>query len=220
MIAAPDKPGTYSLEFSEESRHYSIYIPHNLRDNRPRSLIMILHWGGPMYRYKGLEILSALAIPVLGESGAIIVAPDSPTGRWDDSASESYILELHRWLIEEYGIEKKKTVLAGYSLGGIGTWHIAARNQHEFGGALIISAKPADGATNVDFSIPVYIIHGSADEVFPLQLAASAADLLRKKNTPVEFTVVPNATHYDTHSFVEPLKAAVPWIRHICGEIG
>jgi predicted peptidase len=218
MIRALDKPGIYKLEFSKGKTQYCIYIPDGVREEKPRSLVMILHWGGPMYQYKGSEILSGLALPALGELGAIIVAPDSPTGRWDDQASESYVLELYRWLIEQYGIEKKKTLLAGYSLGGIGTWYIAARNQGEFGGALIISAKPLDETTNVDWLIPIYIIHGRDDEVFPLQYTESAVHLLKKKNRQVEFKVVEHTSHYETHRFIEPLKDALPWIRQIWGE--
>lgn len=220
MIRAPHKPGIYKLEFSNGKRHYSIFIPENVGEDKSRSLIMILHWGGPLYQYKGSEILSGLAIPALGKLGAIIVAPDSPSGRWDDPASESYVLELHRSLIEQYGIEKKKTLLAGYSLGGLGTWHIAAGNQGEFGGALIMSAKPPDEAANVDWLIPVYVIHGRDDEIFPLYHTEYAVDLLKKKNRPVELKVVEETSHYETHRFIEPLKNALPWIRQIWGEIG
>jgi predicted peptidase len=219
MITALDKTGIYQLEFFKGKKHYSIYMPDNVREYKPRSLIMILHWGGPVYQYKGLEILSGLAIPALGKLGAIIVAPDCPSGRWDDPASESYVLELHTWLIEQYGIEKKKTLLAGYSLGGIGTWYIAGRNQGEFRGALIISAKPMDETTNVDWSIPLYIIHGRNDEVFPLQYTASAVDLLKKKDRSVEFRLVEDTTHYETHRFIEPVKDTVPWVREIWDEI-
>ncbi len=219
MTAASDRPGIYSLEFSEGERYYSIYVPHTVGGDQPRSLIIILHWGGPMYRHKGLEILSGLAIPALGDLGAIIVAPDSPTGRWDDSASESYVLQLHKWLTEHYGIDKKKTLLAGYSLGGIGTWYIAGRNQGEFGGALIVSARPVDETNKVDWLIPLYIIHSRDDEVFPIHPTASAVDSLKKKNKSIEFKVEEHITHYETHRFIEPLKDAVPWIRKICSEI-
>lgn len=220
MMTASDRPGIYRLEFSKGKRYYSIYIPHNVWDDKPRSLIIILHWGGPMYQHKGLEILSGLALPALRELGAIIVAPDSPTGRWDDPVSESYVLELHRWLIEHYRIEKKKTLLAGYSLGGIGTWYIAERNQGEFGGALIVSAKPIDGTNNVDWQIPLYIIHSRDDEVFPFHYTASAVDSLRKKNRPVKFKVVEHITHYETHRFIDYVLEAVPWIREILDEVG
>ncbi|MER3445623.1 MAG: hypothetical protein C4291_01780, partial [Candidatus Dadabacteria bacterium] len=101
---------------------------------------MLLHWKGPFYPFKGWEILSGLGIPAFGDLGAIIVSPDCPSDRWDDLVSEAYVMDLHRRLLDQYEIKKGKTLIVGYSFGGIGTWYIAARNQNEFAGVLPIPA--------------------------------------------------------------------------------
>ena len=207
------KPGVYKQVFSDD-RCYTIYIPEISTEDKELALIILLHWGWPIYPFKGLEILSGLGIPALGDLGAIIVSPDCPSGRWDDPINEAYVIELHKWLTDQYKIRKDKTLLTGYSLGGIGTWYIAARNQNEFAGALPISASQPEAA-NVDWSIPIYVIHSREDEIFPIEHTLKAIELLRRRNASVELKIVEGVTHFDTCGFIEPLKAAIPWIRKV-----
>jgi predicted peptidase len=146
--------------------------------------------------------------------GAIIVSPDCPSEHWNDLVSEAYVIDLHRRLLDQYEIKNAKTLIAGYSFGGIGTWYIAARNQNEFGGALPISARPPE-AINVDWSIPIYVIHSSDDEIFPIEYTLKAVELLRKRNEDVELKIVEGVTHFDTYGFIGPLRETIPWIRNV-----
>ncbi len=210
------KPGVYKQVISDD-RRFTIYIPENFAEDKEPALIMLLHWKGPFYPFKGWEILSGLGIPALGELGAIIAAPDCPVDRWDDPVSESFVIELHRWLTGQYKIRKDRTLLTGYSLGGLGTWFIASRNQKEFAGALPISSKPLEEAVSINWSIPIYVIHGRNDEIFPFEHADKAVKLLREKKASIEFKIVDGVTHFDTYGFVEPLKEAIPWIKKVWG---
>ncbi len=206
------RSGVYKQVFSDD-RRYTIYIPEiSTEDNEELALIMLLHWGGPIYPFKGLEILSGLGIPAFSGLGAIIVSPDCLADRWDDPISESYVMELHRWLLNQYEIKKSKTLIAGYSFGGIGTWYIAARHQNEFAGALPISASQPEAAI-VDWSIPIYVIHSREDEIFPIEYTLKAVELLKKRKASVELKIVEGVTHFDTYGFIEPLRETIPWIR-------
>lgn len=209
------KPGVHKNIFSRDDRRYSIYVPEGIAEQKDPSLIMLLHWGGPVYPFKGLEILSGLGIPSFAGLEAIIASPDCPAGRWDNSTSESYVMELYRWLLEQYEIENQKTLLAGYSLGGIGTWYIAARNQNEFAGALIVSAVPLDESVNVRWPMPIRVIHSKHDEVFRFEDTVKTVDLLKKRKVSIDLRVVEGVTHYDTYGFIEPLKNSVPWIENV-----
>ncbi len=209
------RSGVYKQVFSQKDRLYTIYIPEGSNEDKELALIMLLHWRGPMYPFKGWEILSGLGIPVFGDLGAIIVSPDCPSGSWDDPISESYVIELHKWLIEQYEIKKDKTLLAGYSFGGIGTWFIAGRNQNGFGGAMPISARPLEEAINMDWSIPIHVIHGRQDEVFRVEDTVKAVERLRKKKTQIELKIVEGVTHYETLGFIEALTETIPWIRRV-----
>jgi len=203
------KPGIYKREFGNDYK-YVIYFPAGLGEAEEPSLIILLHWGGPMYPYKGLEILEGLGIPAWGETGSIIVAPDCPevSGKWDCDIGESYILELTNYLQTEYGIRTDRTILAGYSKGGIGTWYIGGRNQDKFGRAIVVSARPPMDISYDNWLLPMCIIHSTDDEIFGLEDSINIVDRLKMSDVKIELKIVNGITHYDTYGFVGELKDA------------
>jgi predicted peptidase len=114
-----------------------------------------------------------------------------------------------------YNIDSQKILLCGYSLGGIGTWYIAARNQSLFTAALPISAAPLPSSVETEWRIPLYVIHSRQDEIFPLDTVEEVVRTLQAKGTSIELLVVDGVTHFETESFVHPLQTAIPWIRKL-----
>ncbi|MFQ5787664.1 MAG: hypothetical protein ACE5H1_06750 [Thermodesulfobacteriota bacterium] len=72
------KPGVHKIIFSQDDRRYSIYVPEGIAEQKNPSLVVLLHWGGPVYPFKGFEILSGLGIPAFGDLNSIIASPDCP----------------------------------------------------------------------------------------------------------------------------------------------
>jgi len=95
---------------------------------------------------------------------------------------------------------------------------VNTRKQNEFTGTLPISARPLVEAVNVDWSIPIYVIHSRQDEVFRIEDAVKAVELLSKRKASVELKIVEGVTHYGTYGFIEPLKEAISWIRRVWGQ--
>jgi predicted peptidase len=153
--------------------------------------------------------------PALEDLGAIIVAPDCPSKGWTNAVSESAILELMLLLMEEYNIESDRIIITGYSMGGEGTWYLAARHPELFSAAIPISA-PADYETMpIIEDVSVYIIHGEKDELFP-SLDVKLLYYKQKNNgAEIEMNIVAGVSHYQMNRFIYPLKATIPWLRNI-----
>jgi len=193
-------------------RRYTIAIPQGYPGARPAPLVMALHFSGPVTPFYGKLILTGLVELALRELGAIILAPDCNAVDWTHPQSEAGILALLDYVQESYHVDPRKTLITGYSMGGKGTWYLAARNQEQFAAALIMAGWPPSDAVTVQWKIPLYIIHGRQDKVMPLEPTETVARQLKVKGVSVELIVLDNVTHYETNRFVAPLRAAVPWI--------
>jgi predicted peptidase len=219
----PEASGVHERVLTREGRsavRYTLLIPSPYDPAQKYPLIVALHYAGQMTPFFGKGILLGLVQPALRELAAIVVAPDAPGKSWDEPESEAAVLDLMEHIQKRYPIDPRRIVLTGYSLGGRGTWYLASRHPELFSAALpLAGSPPRDLKSRAEAlsKIPLYLIHSRRDEIVPLGPTEDAVRLLRAAGARVELVVLSGVTHYETARFVEPLKAAVPWIRSVWG---
>lgn len=213
--ALVQRPGVHEQVLSSRGLRYTIAIPNSFVADQAASLIVALHFGGTVTPFYGRTFLDALVGPALQELEALIVAPDATGGTWSSAQNEANLLALLDTLQSGYKIDPRRTLLTGYSMGGAGTWYMAARNQKRFAAALPVSARPQTDSADIPWEIPLYVIHSRQDEVVPLGPTETTVNRLKAKGTSVELVVVEGITHFETSRFIVPLKGAVPWIRKV-----
>ncbi len=206
--------GIHEQVLAHRNQRYTIAVPEGYADDAV-PLIVVLHWGGVVTPFYGKSILAYLAEPALRELGAMMVAPDCQHGDWTNPQSEAEVVALLEYLQEHYHIDADKTMVTGYSKGGMGTWYLAARNQDRFAAALPMAGYPQPDSADVPWEIPLYVIHSRRDEVIPFEPTERVVTQLKDKGAAVEFVPLEDVTHYETDRFVHPLQAAVPWIRKV-----
>jgi len=193
---------------------YTIGIPNSYSDSVPAPLILALHYGGQPSRFYGGHFMNQLVKPALKELKAIIVAPTVPMGgNWTNDGSEDAVMGLMSEIREQYNIDPEKILVTGFSLGGIGTWEYASKYPEVFAAAIPISGMPSVGIVDTISGIPLYVIHGKADQIFPWRDVDAAVQQLQSRGLEVQFKLLEGISHYDTGRFTGPLKDAVPWIR-------
>ena len=194
-----------------DGHRYTIAIPHGCGD-RAMPLVLALHYGGDVTPFYGKGILTRLVEPALRGLEALIVAPDCIASDWIDLQSETAVLRLLDHIQDSYTIDPKRMLITGYSKGGKGTWYLASRHQERFAAALVMAATPQVDTVDVEWEIPLYVIHSRKDELFSLESTEAVVKQLQAKGVSVEMVVVEGIGHYETDRFTEPLRAAVPWI--------
>ncbi|MCP4542116.1 MAG: prolyl oligopeptidase family serine peptidase [Chloroflexi bacterium] len=212
------KPGIHEQILSSRGQRYTLAIPDGYTGDAV-PLIIVLHWGGVVTPFFGKSILTYLVEPALRELGAIMVAPDCVHRDWTNPQSESQVIALLEYLQEHYNIDADRTIITGYSKGGMGTWYLAARNQDKFAAAVLMAGYPQPDSADVEWEIPLYIVHSRRDEVVPFEPTERLVAQLKDKGVAVEFVVLKDVTHYETGRFVQPLRAAVPWIKKVWSEM-
>jgi predicted peptidase len=210
---AAQTPGVHEQLLPPDDLRYTIAIPEEYDGERPHPLILALHYGGPVTPFYGKGFLVSLVEPALRELGAIIVAPDSAAGDWANPSSEANVLALLDAIQATYHIDQRQTLITGYSMGGMGTWYLAARHQERFAAALPVSGQPQADSADFDWKIPIYAINSEDDEIIPLTETERTIRQLEDKGADVQLVVLEGIDHYEVHRFVEPLRAAIPWIQ-------
>ncbi len=217
----PVTPGIYEKTLTLKNTttlRYTLSIPGSFSAERPVPLVTALHYGGPVTPWYGKGYLTTLVEPALRELDAVIAAPDCPGNGWDNPSSESAILSMVDHIKQYYNINTGQILITGFSMGGIGTWYMAARYPHIFSAAVPISSIANEKTLEMIKDVPIYAIHSKQDEIFSIKPVREMVREMESKGAPVHLEIVEGISHYNTGLFAEPLRAAVPWIKKIWKE--
>jgi predicted peptidase len=191
---------------------YTLHVPNGYTDDKAVPLILVLHYGGHGAPYYGKYVLEDLAEPALREIGAIIVSPDCPERDWTHPRSEKLVLALLDRVQKKYNINRKRILITGYSMGGIGVWHFAGHFPERFTAGIAMAAAPPDEAIETDWQIPLYVIHGRKDELFPISQTTKIVNQLEEQGVDITYRILENVTHYESFYYVQALMNAIPWL--------
>jgi len=195
---------------------YGIWIPHDYEPAESRPLILALHPGGARAPYYGTRFLQGIVGPALANWGAIIVAPDAPARSWANATSEKGVMALLEDVMARYAIDTKRILVTGFSLGGRGTWYLAARHPDLFTAAIPMAARSNRDSAEQVGDMPVFVIHAREDEVVPFEPAAQIAREMQERGQTVSFMALDGVGHYQMG--VEPLRTAGEWVVERWGE--
>ena len=179
-------------------------------DGMPRPLVLVLHPGGRA-EYYGSSFMQSIVEPALRSWGAVMVAPDVPDGSWATERSERAVLALIEDVASRFPIDRDRVLVTGFSMGGRGTWYLAARHPEIFTGAIVMAGSPGR-ADLAAVGPPIYLIHSPDDEVVPFAAAEEAYRTLAARDHPVELRVLPGFGHYMMGAYVPALRVAGGWM--------
>ncbi len=213
VVQAPLEPGLHNTTIEVEgvgTLTYGIWIPRGYNPATQVPLVLALHPGGSTGAYYGTQFLRGVVGPALQTWGAIIVAPDVPARRWANETSERGVLALLDDVIERYAIDTERILVTGFSLGGRGTWYMAARHADLYAAAIRMAARSESDAAALVGNMPVFIIHARDDEVVPFGPAERLAQEMAERGQTVSFLPLEGVGHFQMGA--EPLRVAGEWV--------
>ena len=211
------EPGLGAQYLDSRELPYAIWIPQNYDPNVEVPLIMALHPGGTLTHYIGGDFINALVGPALGGLGGLVVAPVAKHGDFSSANAETDILALMDSIKANYKIAPGKTLLVGFSMGGAGAWYMAERHPTSFAGVIPIAARPPEDVLDINWGVPLFLIHSRMDDVIPFELAEAAYNDLFAKDVDVNLIAAPNLGHFNVSNYFAVLQAAIPWIQALWG---
>lgn len=175
---------------------FLLYLPkgYDQQDGRKWPLIVFLHGSGE--RGDDIEKVKVHGPPKLVAAGQdfpfIIVSPQAPGNTvWNGDTLNALLDEL----IARLPIDVERIYLTGLSLGGYGTWGIAADRPERFA-----AIAPVCGAGDVKTAcrlknLPIWAFHGEKDTVVSLKDDQDMVDAVKACGGDVKFTVYPGVGH-------------------------
>lgn len=191
---------------------YTIFIPDGYSRAQPAPLIVALHFAGQVTPFYGRAMIDGFARPGFRSLHAILVAPDSLGGDWTTAQNGTAVVWLAHAVMKTYAVDPRKVALTGYSMGGIGTWAIAAGNQDLFTAAIPVASQPAGGPV---WKIPLYVIHSRDDEILPIAPVRDHITRLQAAGARVEWRELGGLSHYETSSYIPALGEAAIWLAQV-----
>lgn len=211
----PMTPGVHDLtgEVSGVGRVlYGVSIPRGYDPDRPVPLVVVLHPGGERMRYYGSAFTRLVVEPALRDLQAVMIAPDCPAGNWSDPRSDAVVMSLVESALASYNIDRRRVLVTGFSMGGSGTWWMAAHHRDLFTAAIPMAAS----ADNLPFddlaAIPTYVIHSRDDERVPFAPAERNARALERAGRSIHFEALSGLTHFEMVNYVDALRRAGRWV--------
>lgn len=190
---------------------YTISVPDGYKAGQKVPLVLALHYGGRVTPFYGAGLVKALVGPAFKTLNAIIVAPDSLGYGWRGGKDEAYVMALLNGIEKAYSVDKKRVIVTGFSMGGMGSWYFAGKYPKRFSAMVAVAGRPL----SKNIKIPVFAIHSKADKVVPIGPTERWMSELKKKGHNAEFLVLESLKHYSVGRYVDSLKKSIPWIQKV-----
>ena len=122
----------------------------------------------------------------------ILVSPQSPGRGWNPDTLHAMLEDVKK----TYRVDPDRVYLTGLSMGGYGSWALAAAHPEVFAAV----APVCGGGNTRDASkiknLPIWVFHGGKDPVVPVVRSEEMVKALKDVNAgEVKFTVYPDAGH-------------------------
>jgi phospholipase/carboxylesterase len=209
QTADPEKSGILSSNNERDKRGgFSLYIPEHLDPEKPAAVVIAMH-GGTGH---GADFLWAW-LREARTRGFILVSPTSQQDTWSLMGEEhdlQPLLAILEFVKSQWKVDESHILLTGMSDGGSYSLLAGCHEESPF-----THLAPFSGVLHPDLVMtgqirfianrPVYLVHGSDDWMFPVEMAHMANQQLVEFGAEVTFRVIDGLTHSFARSEIPAL---------------
>jgi predicted peptidase len=209
---------------------YVVFVPHDYRGDRPYPLILFLHgageWGsdgqkqvtvglGPAIRKREKTFPFLVIFPQSHKKTWPIDLKDQRQlgdvlATWSDQDGEGKrALAMLAEVAKDYRVDQEKIYLTGISMGGFGTWSLAASHPDRWAAIAPICGGGDPQAAEKIGRLPCWCFHGDADNAVPVNRSREMIKALWEAGGHPNYTEYPGIGHvswdkaYDTSDLYE-----------------
>lgn len=203
-LAAPGSAEEHPAGGEQTGRHlmttipmtfdYLLYLPKDYDSKESWPLVLFLHGSGE--RGDDLELVKKHGPPKRVAAGKefpfILISPQCPDiERW----SPRILAALLDIIIKKYHVDEDRVYVTGLSMGGFGTWAMAAKYPERFAAIAPICGGGDPDLAKALTKTPVWAFHGAKDPAVPVKRSQEMVKAIKKAGGQAKLTIYPDAGH-------------------------
>jgi predicted peptidase len=148
-------------------------------------LSLVKKWGPPRIAERGEDL------------GYILVSPQCPAKEsWQQPAQQELLNKLLDHVLAQFQADKDRVYLTGLSMGGYGSWRLAADHPERFAAVVpICGAGKTEDAAKLK-SMPIWVFHGTDDKSVPFKRSEEMVKAIKEAgSTSIRFTTLEYIGH-------------------------
>jgi predicted peptidase len=188
-----------TVEYQGAPVKYQVCLPAGYDASKAMPLILFLHGSGEQgddgAKQSSVGIGPAIKANPAAWAPFITLLPQKPKGKgWFLDYDDLILAQLEKTK-KEYKIDDARIYLTGLSMGGFGTWQLAAKHPGLWAAIAPIcgGGNPADAPKIKD--IPTWNFHGDKDSAVPIKKSQEMIDALKAAGGQPKFTIYPGVGH-------------------------
>lgn len=220
---------------------YQVYVPMEYDPKTAWPVVLSLHGSGERGSDGLVQTEVGIGRAVrrhVQRFPALVVFPQSPRGDragWQGLGARLALATLDQ-TVAEFTTDPTRIYLTGLSMGGNGCWYLAYHHAERFAAMAVVcgfvsarwskaiqaeyppiadssAADPFEAVAARVRSLPIWIFHGDADTVVPVEESRGMANALQRLRADVRYTEFPGVGHnawdeaYERADFAEWLFA-------------
>ena len=180
---------------------YLLYLPEDYQAGGEKSFGVMLFLHGRGESNGPLSLVAKWGPPRFAARGDklpwIIVSPQCPrTDSWSSDTQQTRLTELLDAVVAQHNVDPERIFLTGLSMGGYGSWKLAARHPERFAAVAPVcgGGKPEDAEKLA--GIPIWVFHGDQDLAVPFKRSVEMVEAIKAAGgTKVRFTTLEYIGH-------------------------
>ena len=194
--------------------NFRIIVPEGSSSSNKRPLVLNLHGAARANSTTAHQSTACLVEPAFEGKDVFILSPNSNGFDWYDQTNIVQVLALVDLVTTNLNVDENRNVVTGYSDGGNGSWFFADYYENLFDAAIPLASSYDVRATSDggEIKVPLYVIHGSADEHFPLEETELFVSLSKEAGSDITFVVADGLIHTAPCDYLPYFKDAVSWL--------
>jgi len=187
------------------------FLPPRQTDS-PVPLVVFLHGAGERGddNMQQLQTLPTQLFRSPAFTGSVL-APQCPSGMFWGACMPELEALIER-TIREHHIDPQRVYLTGFSMGGYGTWELAARRPD-----LFAAVVPICGGGEMKWApslkkVPLWAVHGADDKTIPPQRSRDMIQAVQSAGGTPRYTEFPGIGHDSWHSAYDLSSGILTWM--------
>jgi len=203
VSAADGQPGKQvelKFETSDDATvDYLLYLPEDDEEQSKVPLVLFLHgrgesfgppslvakWGPPKFAARGDKL------------PYILLSPQCPgDDSWSSDTQQTRLAELLDQIVGQYNVDTNRVYLTGLSMGGYGSWRLAATHPERFAAVVPVCGGGDPGNADKLKDIPIWVFHGDQDRAVPFSRSVEMVKAIKDAGgQSIRFTTLEHIGH-------------------------